>query len=85
MVTNSNTNTVGVLLNAGGGTFLSQTTYPVGSSPHTAAVADLNNDNKPDIVVANLNLNNVGALLNSGTGGFLSQTTYTQLALAHCI
>ena len=46
-------NNVGVLLNTGNGTFLSQTTYSTGTDPISVAVVDVNSDNKPDIVVAN--------------------------------
>ncbi len=38
---------------------------------------DVNNDNKPDIIVANQLRNNVGVLLNNGQGMFLSQTVYS--------
>jgi hypothetical protein len=59
--------------------FNTQKTYSTGlrSFPLGLAVADVNNDNKPDIVVANNNENNVGVLLNDGQGTFLSQTTYS--------
>ncbi len=59
--------------------FNAQKTYSTGksSSPSSLAVADVNNDNKPDIVVANENGNNVGVLLNDGQGTFLSQTAYS--------
>ncbi|CAF1380468.1 unnamed protein product [Adineta steineri] len=79
IVANNNGNNVGVLFNAGNGTFLSQTTYPTGSSsyPPSASAADVNNDNKSDIVVANQNLGNVGVLFNFGNGTFRSQTTYS--------
>jgi hypothetical protein len=73
----SNSNNVGVLLNAGNGTFLSQTTYSTGSNPYSVAVVDVNSDNKPDIVVTNYGSSNVGVLLNTGNGIFLSQTTYS--------
>ncbi|CAF1454319.1 unnamed protein product [Adineta steineri] len=79
IVANNGGNGVGVLFNAGNGTFLSQITYPTGSPsyPPSAAAADVNNDNKPDIVVANQNLGNVGVLFNFGNGTFRSQTTYS--------
>jgi 2-keto-3-deoxy-galactonokinase len=79
VVANSGTNNVGVLLNAGNGTFLNQTTYSTGtgSTPYSVAVVDVNNDNKPDIIVANYGGSNVGVLLNAGNGTFLNQTTYS--------
>jgi hypothetical protein len=67
---------VSVLVNAGNGTFLSQTTYSTGSSPHSVAVVDLNSDNKPDIVVTSYGTSSVDVLLNAGNGTFLSQTPY---------
>ncbi|CAF1285982.1 unnamed protein product [Adineta ricciae] len=36
----------------------------------------LNNDQKPDVIVANYNDNNVSILLNNGIGGFFLQMTY---------
>jgi hypothetical protein len=77
VVVNLDLNNVGVLLNKGNGTFLSQTTYSTGTQPYSVAVVDVNSDNKPDIVVANYGSYNVGVLLNTGTGTFLSQTTYS--------
>ena len=77
VVANYDSNNVGVLLNTGNGTFLSQTTYSTGTHPLSVAVVDVNSDNKPDIVVANSGSNNVGVLLNTGNGTFLSQTTYS--------
>jgi hypothetical protein len=79
VVANEGTNNVGVLLNAGNGTFLNQTSYSTGtgSNPYSVAVADVNGDNIPDIVVANQVTNNVGVLINAGNGTFLNQTTYS--------
>jgi len=44
---------VEVLLGQGGGSFSNFAIYPVGDSPVSLAVGDLNNDKRPDIVVAN--------------------------------
>ena len=60
---NSSGNNVGVLLNAGNGTFLPQTTYPIGISPQSVVAVDVNSDGRPDIVVANAGSNTVGILL----------------------
>ncbi|CAF1324597.1 unnamed protein product [Rotaria magnacalcarata] len=60
-------------------TLLSQTTlrtYLTGTGPAEVAVADVNGDGKPDIIVANTNSNNTGVLLNIGNGTFSAQTTY---------
>jgi hypothetical protein len=65
VVTNFGSNTVGILLNAGNGTFLSQITYSTGTNPHYAAVVDVNNDNKPDIIVTNYGSGYISVLLHS--------------------
>ena len=78
VVANYNSDSVGVLLNTGNGTFLNQTTYSTGSdsNPQSVAVVDVNSDNKVDIIVANSGSNTIGVLLNTGNGTFLNQTTY---------
>ncbi|CAF4309990.1 unnamed protein product, partial [Adineta steineri] len=64
------TNTVGVFLNKGDGTFFNQVSYATGSQPRTVDVADINSDGKSDIIVANSGDNTVGVLLNGGNGTF---------------
>jgi len=74
---------VAVLLGNGDGTFQTAVTY--GSGGYTAtsvAVADVNGDGKPDLIVANecadSNCNNgsVGVLLGNGDGTFQTAVTY---------
>jgi len=80
IVANSGTNTVSVFFNVGNGTFLTQVTYSIGTggpAPNAIAVADVNSDNKPDIVVANQGASGVGVLFNAGNGTFLSVTAYS--------
>jgi hypothetical protein len=80
IVANSGSDTVGVLLNTGNGTFAEQTNYSTGSGncrPQDVAVVDVNNDSKPDIIVTNANSNNVGIFLNTGNGTFTPQTNYS--------
>jgi len=77
---------VGVLLNNGDGTFTTAVTYSSGGQqPESVAIADVNGDGKPDLVVANLCANacvtgvtdgSVGVLLGNGDGTFQPVVTY---------
>jgi hypothetical protein len=70
---------VGVLLGNGDTTFKKAVTYPAGSFPASVAVADVNGDGKPDLVVATTqdNVNgSVGVLLGNGDGTFASIVNY---------
>ena len=67
-------NSVEVLLNttapgASTPSFAPAVGFAVGSSPYSVAVADLNGDGKPDIVVANRGSNTASVLLNTTTPG----------------
>jgi hypothetical protein len=73
---------VGVLFGNGDGTFQTEATYGSGGlSALAVAVADVNNDGHPDVVVANqcvdstCTTSNVGVLLNVGAGIFGTVTT----------
>jgi hypothetical protein len=79
VVANANSNTVGVLLGNGNGTFQPATTYGSGGIfPISAAVADVNGDGKPDVVVANAGVIGcgVGVLLGNGDGTFQTPLVY---------
>ena len=65
-----------VLLGNGDGTFAAQQTFATGSCPPSVAVADLNGDGKPDLIVANYNDNTVSVLLGNGDGTFPTQQTF---------
>jgi hypothetical protein len=56
--------TVSVLLNDGHGHFGRAVAYPVGPSPRSVAVGDVDGDGKPDIVTANYGGQSVTVLLN---------------------
>jgi len=77
---------VGVLLGNGNGTFQAVKTYPSGGDgTASVAVADLNNDGKPDLLVANCGPEacgpgspggNVGVLIGNGNGTFKPVVNY---------
>jgi hypothetical protein len=77
--------TVGVLFGNGDGTFQPVVTYSSGGSfPVSVAIADVNGDGKPDILVANSSSCDtctddgvVGVLLNNGDGTFQPAVTYS--------
>jgi hypothetical protein len=66
---------VSVLLGNGDGTFGAPAVYPVGGRPFSVAIADLNNDGSPDIVVGT-SANTVSVLLNNGDGTFAPAQTF---------
>ena len=87
VVVNNGGASVSVLLGKGDGTFIAQTadqsatgtgtaapTYTVGASPFYVAIADLNHDGKPDLVVANFTDDTVSVLLGKGDGTFKTQS-----------
>jgi hypothetical protein len=81
------TGQVSVLLGNGDGTFQAAVSYPAGIESSSVAIADVNGDGKPDVVVANLcqtapdpNCNNgggVSVLLGNGDGSFQAPVSYT--------
>ncbi|RZK61375.1 MAG: VCBS repeat-containing protein [Hymenobacter sp.] len=58
-------------------TFAAVAAYPTGSGsgPRSIAVADMNADGRPDLLIANES-NTVGVLLGNGNGTFQASTTY---------
>lgn len=74
-VANYGTNSLGILLGFGNGSFSSQKIYSTGnnSNPFSIATADFNRDGKLDIVVANTGIDSVGVFLGNGDGTFSSQ------------
>ncbi len=78
-VVNYGSSNIGVFLQGSNGSFANPITFSTGydSDPYALAVADLNNDNKLDIVVANYGTNNVGVLLGHGNGTFAIQIIFS--------
>lgn len=85
----ADSNTAGVLLGNGNGTFQPVTLYPVGSAatyysrgatPVGIAVADMNGDGKPDFITSNYGANAVGVFIGNGNGTFQAMTTFSTSA-----
>jgi len=73
---------VAVLLGNGDGTFQSTKSYASGINTVSIAVADVNGDGKPDVIVANNSFgasstSNLGVLLGNGDGTFGEPQTYS--------
>jgi hypothetical protein len=72
---------VGVLLNNGDGTFQTAVTYSTGGTEtNSIAVADVNGDGKPDVLVVNggpEQTGSVGVVLGNGDGTFQTAVTYS--------
>ncbi len=71
----ANPGTINVLLGNGDGTFQRPVPYGSGGQvPRSVAVADVNGDGKPDLVIANPST--VGVLMGNGDGTFKPAVTY---------
>ena len=69
-------NSVGVMLGNGNGTFAPERTFATGLAPWSVAVADVNHDGIPDLIVADGDGNDVSVLLGNGNGTFGSRHTF---------
>lgn len=78
IIANRESDSIGIFLGYGNGTFAPQRIYSTGnqSSPSAIALADFNNDGYLDIVVANVITECIGILLGYGNGTFASLVTY---------
>ena len=73
----SGSSSVGVLLGNGDGTFQTAVNHGTGGTcAYSLAVADLNGDGKPDLLVGNACSSTVGVLLGNGDGTFRTAVTY---------
>ena len=79
IVSNYNSNNVGVFLGFGNGTFSTIIIYPTGdgSGPVCLSIGDFNNDKILDIVVTHYLANNVVVLFGFGDGTFFLGKTYS--------
>src|SRR5271157_5372686 len=68
--------TVSVLLGVGDGTYKFAASYPLGAGPLSVALADLNGDQKLDLIAVNRGDKSVSVLLGNGDGTFQSALTY---------
>ena len=69
-VTNSNSNSVSVLLGTASGTFGPASSFIVGSDPYALTATDIDGDGRLDLAVANRGSNTVSLLRGTGTGTF---------------
>ncbi|CAF1313567.1 unnamed protein product [Rotaria sordida] len=76
---NYGSDSVGILLAQGNGTFSNVTTYFVsyGSAPWSVDVGDFNNDSRLDVVTTNFRSGSLSVLLGQGNGSFGKAMTYS--------
>jgi hypothetical protein len=67
---------VSVWLGKGDGTFQTPTPFAAGTTPDTVVVADVNGDQKLDLVVGNHNSGNISVLIGNGDGTFQPAVNY---------
>ncbi len=74
---------VNILLGDGTGSFLSHTTFDVGTSPispSSLTAEDFNGDGKLDLAIANTGSGDISIVLGDGTGGFSPAASYPATA-----
>ena len=74
--TNTNSNSIGVVIGNGDGTFQTAQTYPTGKAPIDIISADLDGDGNLDLAAGNYNDSSVSVFLGNGDGTFQSRTDY---------
>ena len=74
VVVNNATNSLGIFLGNGDGTFKAPFFISTGRAPSSIAAADFNNDGHIDLAVTNQNDNTVSVFIGNGDGTFKSRT-----------
>lgn len=73
-------NTIGVMLNNGDGTFAPSTSYTTGEQGiyiHSIAAGDINGDGKPDLITSNGKAQSISIFYNNGNGTFSPKNDYS--------
>lgn len=81
-IVDASPNDVGPEGNACGSRFQTRRDYDVGTNPQGVALADVNNDDRVDILVANSGSDDISILLNDGQGRFTAGTPLAMEATA---
>jgi hypothetical protein len=77
ITTNSDSDTVSVLLGNGNGTFKTNLDYIIGDISYPLLVSDVNRDSKPDLITPNAGLGSgLSVLLGNGNGNFQDKVDY---------
>ena len=77
-VANFGSNSTGVFLNTGNGTFAPRQSYELGdASPYFIDTEDVNNDKRVDLIVTNRGGSNIGVFSGCGNGSFGAPTMYS--------
>jgi Flp pilus assembly secretin CpaC len=76
VVVNNATNSLGIFLGNGDGTFKAPFFINTGRAPSSIAAADFNNDGHIDLAVTNQNDNTVSVFIGNGDGTFKSRTDF---------
>lgn len=75
VVSNEGTDSIGIFLGYGNGSFAGQKIYSMtsGSLPYCLSIADFNNDSYLDVAAANFGSNSIGVLFGYGDGTFTDE------------